>query len=121
MEEYATITFLKKEYFSHLNLKFKRVFIDDKVKINKLVVTYKTYISENTNIKIKVDCSLLLGVNRRIASVFVREVRDFEKCNVDRIVHKHVIVTNKVIRNVIKFFSIFFPPVVPTKIVSRVN
>jgi hypothetical protein len=121
MEEYATITILKNGGYTHLNLKFNRIFIDNKEKSEKLVNTYKTYVSENNKIKITIDCSLLRGVNRGIAFGFVRQVRDFEKRNAGRIVHKRVIVPNPAIRAVVKFFSVFLPPVVPTKIVSRVN
>jgi hypothetical protein len=121
MEEYATINIVTNGGYTHLNLKFNRVFIDNKAKSGKLVNTYKSYVSENNKIKITIDCSLLRGVNRRIAFGFVRKVRDFEKQNANRILHKRVIVTNAVIRAVVKFFSVFLPPVVPTKIVSGVN
>jgi hypothetical protein len=119
MEEYAIITILKNGGYTHLNLKFNRVFIDDKAKSEKLVDTYKTYVSENNNIKITIDCSLLVGVNRKLVFGFVRKVRDFEKRNAGRIVHKRVIVPNPAIRAVVNFFSVFLPPVVPTKILSK--
>ena len=104
---------------SKITIIFKEVTLNDKRKTNELVKRYKQLILENTNIRLVVDCSRLISVNRSIAFLAVKNLRKFEDANTHRFVDKTFVITKPGLRILANLIMKCFPPVVKTTIVSR--
>jgi hypothetical protein len=114
--EYAKLTVNNNK----ITIVFNEVAISDKDKAVNLVKLYKKAVIENTNIRLIVDCSKLISVNRNIAFFVVKNLRKFEDTNSYRFVDKTIIITKPSLRLLANLIMKFFPPVVKTNIVKSV-
>ena len=115
--EYANIT----TEDNKIIIIFNSVEINEKNKLNNLVKKYKEEISIHNNIHLIVDCTNLISVDKKLALLCVRNLRKFEDKNRDRFVEKTIVITKPGIRFLANIIMKFYPPVVKTNIVKKLN